>query len=77
MNIGNYYQEWDLNQLPWDAVTPVPPGEIHPDGLDSKLVDAINERVLPPPDQMPPKSHGAALAFLYLYITLAHGDQDK
>ena len=77
MNISNYYQEWDLDKLPWDAVTPVPPVEVHPELFDRKLMDAINERVLPSPDEMPPKSHGAALAFLYLYMSLTHGDEEK
>ena len=77
MNISDYYQEWEIDKLPWDCVTPVPPGEPHPDGLNQRLVDAINERVLSPPGQMPPKSHGAALAFLYLYMTLAQGDDEK
>lgn len=73
LNIGNFYYEWDIDDLPWDAVTPVPPGSTHPDNLDQRLVDAISQRALPSPDQLPPKAHGAAMAFLYLYMTLVHG----
>ena len=77
MNINNYYQEWDIDKLPWDCVTPVLPGEVHPDGLSQRLVDAINDRVLGPPDMMPSKARTASLAFLYLYMTLHHGDGPK
>ncbi|GBE88259.1 cystathionine beta-lyase [Sparassis crispa] len=75
MDIGNYYKEWDLDDLPWDAVSLVLPGKQHPEVLDQKLVDAINTRALPLADEMPPKAHGAAQAFLYLYMMLAHGDE--
>ncbi|KAI0346577.1 cystathionine beta-lyase [Trametopsis cervina] len=71
-NISNFYHEWDIDKLPWDAVTPVTPGEKHPDALDQRLLDAINERALPPAHEMVPKSHPAALAFLYLYMVLSH-----
>ncbi|KAJ3553944.1 hypothetical protein NM688_g3359 [Phlebia brevispora] len=74
-NIDDFYQEWDLDKLPWEAVTPVPPGQVHPDGLDQKLVDAINEKVLA--SDMSSKARGAALAFLYLYMMLTHGDEEK
>ena len=77
MNINNYYQEWDISKLPWDSVTPVPPGETHPDGLDQRLIDAINERVLGTSVSLPPKAHGAALAFIYLYMTMMYGDGEK
>ena len=72
-NISDFYSEWDIDSLPWDSVTTVLPGDVHPEALDQQLLDAINERVLPPPDEMPPKSHPAALAFLYLYMALSYG----
>ncbi|KAI0925891.1 hypothetical protein AcV5_008499 [Taiwanofungus camphoratus] len=72
-DIGDYHHEWDLDDLPWDAVSPVHPGEEHPDLLDQTLVDAINTRALPPVDKMPLQSHTATLAFLYLYMMMAHG----
>ncbi|KZT07708.1 cystathionine beta-lyase [Laetiporus sulphureus 93-53] len=72
-DIGNYHHEWDLDDLPWDAVTPVPPGESHPDQLDQKLMEAISTRALPPADEIPPKAQGAMVAFLYLYMTMTHG----
>ncbi|PCH42326.1 cystathionine beta-l [Wolfiporia cocos MD-104 SS10] len=73
VDIGDHHHEWDLDDLPWDAVTPIPPGEAHPDQLDQRLMDAISSRALPPADEIPPKAHGALVAFLYLYMTLAHG----
>ena len=73
-DIGDYCQEWDVDTLPWDAVTPVLPGEQHAEQLDQRLVDAIVTRALPDPADVPRGAHAAALAFLYLYMTLAHGD---
>jgi hypothetical protein len=72
-NINDFYHEWDIDSLPWDAVNPVLPGDTHPEMLDQRLMDAINERALPAADQMIPKSHPAAVAFLYLYMTMAYG----
>ena len=74
-NINDYYHEWDLDALPWDAVAPVSPGESHPDELDVQLMKAINERALPSSSEMPAKAHAAAVAFLYLYMTLTHDDE--
>lgn len=72
-DLDNYQREWDIDDLPWDAVTSIPPGEEHPDTLDQKLIDAINARVLPPADQVPRSANNASLAFLYLYMTIAYG----
>lgn len=72
-DIGDYRHEWDVDDLPWDAVTPIPPGEPHPDQLDPRLMEAISARALPPADEMPRQTHGSLVAFLYLYMTLAHG----
>ncbi|EMD34086.1 CsMn27 [Gelatoporia subvermispora B] len=72
-DLDNYQHEWDIDDLPWDVVTSIPAGEEHPDTLDQKLIDAINTRVLPPADQVPRSANNASLAFLYLYMTIAHG----
>ncbi|GJE85526.1 cystathionine beta-lyase [Phanerochaete sordida] len=74
-NIEDYRHEWDLDALPWDAVSPVPPGDDHPENLDQRLLQAIHERALPPAHKMPPKAHAAAVAFLYLYMTMTHGGE--
>ncbi|CAL1716803.1 unnamed protein product [Somion occarium] len=76
-NIGDLYYEWDVNDLPWDAAVPILPGGTHPDNLDQRLLNAIGRRALPTPDRLPPKSHSAAVAFLYLYMTLTHGGLNK
>lgn len=73
-DIGDYQHEWNVDDLPWDAVTPLLPGEEPPETLDQKLMDAVIAKALPPAEEMPPKAHGAALAFLYLYMSLAHAD---
>ena len=72
-DISNYRYEWDIDELPWDAVVSIPKGENHPDSLDHRLVDAIKSRALPPESEMPPKTQSAAVAFLYLYMTMAYG----
>ena len=70
-DINDFKHEWDVDDLPWDAVVSIPQGESHPDALDQRLVDAIKSRALPA--EMSPKSQAAAIAFLYLYMTIAYG----
>ena len=72
-DIGNFRHEWHLDDLPWDAVTAVNMGNEHPEGLDEKLMDAITSRALTPSIEAQPNAKAAAIAFLYLYMTLAHG----
>ncbi|KDR78906.1 hypothetical protein GALMADRAFT_244552 [Galerina marginata CBS 339.88] len=69
-DIDNFYHEWDVNSLPWDAVTPVAPGDEHPEHLDERLVDALNKRALDMISEEQKAAHGACLAFLYLYMIL-------
>ena len=69
-DIDNFYHEWDVDSLPWDAVTPVPPGDEHSEELDQKLVAALNDTVLNRIDEERKAARGASLAFLYLYMTL-------
>lgn len=70
-NVDDFYHEWDLDSLPWDAVSPTAKGARHPEQLDQRLMNALNERALPPAHKIGSKAHAAALAFLYLYMTLA------
>lgn len=63
------YHEWDVESLPWDAVTPIAPGDEHPDELDQRLVDALHSSVLN--GEMNAPARGATLAFLYLYMILS------
>jgi hypothetical protein len=74
-DIDNFSREWNLDDLPWDAVTPVDMGNEHPEGLDEKLVDAITNRALTPSMEGQPKAKAATIAFLYLYMILAHGGE--
>ncbi|TCD63579.1 cystathionine beta-lyase [Steccherinum ochraceum] len=76
-NVGDHYHEWNIDDLPWDAASPVPPGEAHADTLDQHLLDAIVQRSLPPADDLPPKTHGALLAFLYMYMSISHTGPDQ
>ncbi|GLB40506.1 putative GHMP kinases C terminal [Lyophyllum shimeji] len=74
-DIDNFYHEWDIEALPWDAVTPVPAGVEHPEVLDQKLIQAINEGPLEEIDESKPAAHAASLAFLYMYLILATGGE--
>ncbi|KZT29708.1 cystathionine beta-lyase [Neolentinus lepideus HHB14362 ss-1] len=74
-DIDDFYAEWDVDLLPWDAVTPVSIGEEHPEVLDQGLIDAISNRAMPADMEKYPKAKGAALAFLYLYMMMAHGGE--
>jgi hypothetical protein len=71
-DIDNFYYEWDIEALPWDAVTPFLTGENHPDALDQKLINAIIEGPLGTLDETKKSALAASLAFLYMYMVLAH-----
>ncbi|KAJ7242803.1 cystathionine beta-lyase [Mycena haematopus] len=68
-DIDNLYHEWDINALPWDAVTPIAAGEEHPDVLDEHLLGAISTGPL---QSLGDKAKTAALAFLYMYLILGY-----
>ncbi|KAF8150764.1 cystathionine beta-lyase [Crassisporium funariophilum] len=72
-DMDNFYHEWDIDSLPWDAVTPA--GDEHPEDLDHRLVDALNEGVLSGLSEEQKAIRGASLAFLYLYMILARTDR--
>jgi hypothetical protein len=74
-DIDNFYHEWDLAALPWDAVTPVPAGDEHPEQLDQKLIDAISAGPLKGIGENKRSAQAASLAFLYLYLVLASGGE--
>jgi hypothetical protein len=61
-----------LDNLPWDAVTPVDVGSEHPEIIDEKLLNAIASRALGGAFKHHSGAKGAASAFLYLYMILAH-----
>ncbi|KAG2063938.1 cystathionine beta-lyase, partial [Suillus decipiens] len=73
IDIDSFRQEWEVDDLPWDAVTPVRMGDFHPDALDHKLVDAITTRALSPEVLAKPSARQACIAFLYMYMIMAHG----
>jgi len=73
VDIDGFTQEWEIDDLPWDAVTPVHVGDAHPDVLDSKLVDAITTRALSSEVLEKPSARQASVAFLYMYMIMAHG----
>jgi hypothetical protein len=68
-DIDGFYHEWDIDSLPWPAVTPVPLACEHPDTLDQNLVDALNQGPLA--DVGSDKAKVASLAFLYMYMSLS------
>ncbi|OCB84761.1 cystathionine beta-lyase [Sanghuangporus baumii] len=70
-DLADYRHEWNIDELPWDAVTYTPPGTNHPDTLDPKLIEAISTQALPLSIHDSPTARNAALTFLYLYMTLA------
>jgi len=72
VDIDGFTQEWEINDLPWGAVTPVRVGEVHPDALDHKLVDAITG-ALSPEVLAKPSARQASIAFLYMYMIMARG----
>jgi mevalonate kinase len=71
-DIDNFYREWDIESLPWDAVTPIAAGQEHPDVLDQVLMDAIVAGPLKDIDETAKHAKTAGLAFLYMYLMLSH-----
>ena len=69
-DMGNFYHEWDVGKLPWDAVTPPPPGDEHPEELDQRLINALNQGALNDLTEEKTATRGGILAFLYLYMIL-------
>ncbi|KAH7911344.1 Cys/Met metabolism PLP-dependent enzyme-domain-containing protein [Hygrophoropsis aurantiaca] len=74
VDIEDLKHEWILDDLPWDAVIPIPVGNAPPESLDNKLIDAITTRALPPLISAHPKAKQASVAFLYMYMILALGN---
>ena len=77
VDLGDFRHEWDIDELPWDAASPIPPGANHPDTLDAKLLDAISTRSLPQSVHDSPAARNAALTFLYLYMQLSHDPENR
>ena len=75
IDLDNFSHEWVLDDLPWDAVTSVSVGDPHPDALDQRLVDAIQQRGLPTNIDQNLQAKAAAVTFLYLYMVMAHGGE--
>ena len=75
IDLDNFSHEWVLDDLPWDAVLPIGVGISHPETLDQRLVDAIQQRGLPPGIDNNRQAKAAAVAFLYLYMVMAHGSE--
>lgn len=75
IDLGNFSHEWILDDLPWDAVTSIGVGDRHPDTLDQRLVDAIQQRGLPVDIDQNLQAKAAAIAFLYLYMVMTHGGE--
>lgn len=73
-DLGSFFYEWEIDKLPWDAVTPVPAGASHPDALDTALMEAIDKHALPAASEENSKARNAAWTFLYLYLILATQD---
>ncbi|KAJ7039593.1 Cys/Met metabolism PLP-dependent enzyme-domain-containing protein [Mycena alexandri] len=71
-DIDNFYHEWNVDSLPWDAVTPIAAGQEHPDILDQTLIDAIVAGPLSGLDEEAKHAKTAGLAFLYMYLMLSH-----
>ncbi|KAJ6466612.1 cystathionine beta-lyase [Mycena vitilis] len=71
-DIDNFYHEWDIGSLPWDAATPLTTGQEHPEVLDQVLMDAIAAGPVQEIDEAAKHAKVAALAFLYLYLMLGN-----
>lgn len=75
IDLDNFSHEWVIDDLPWDAVTSIGVSIPPPDTLDQRLVDAIQQRGLPPGIDKNKQAKAAAVAFLYLYMVMTHGGE--
>jgi hypothetical protein len=75
IDLDNFSHEWVLDDLPWDAVTCIGVGNLHPDTLDQRLVDAIQQRGLPLGIDNNQQAKAASVAFLYLFMVMTHGGE--
>ena len=73
-DLDHSYHEWNIDSLPWNSVSPVPPGQEHPEELDQRLISALNEGVIGGIDEQQKPVRRAVLAFLYLYMILSRHD---
>lgn len=74
-DIGNFYYEWDINNLPWGAVASPPTVGEHPGDLDQQLVDALLQGPLSKISDAQRNARVASLAFLYLYMSLNKSEE--
>lgn len=74
-DIDYFYYEWDIDGLPWDAVTPVSVGQEHPEDLDPRLIARISAGPLSGLGEDKKNARAASTAFLYMYMILAKGGE--
>ncbi|KAL0954656.1 hypothetical protein HGRIS_003607 [Hohenbuehelia grisea] len=73
-DINDFHGEWDIASLPWDACTPVPRGDAHPEVLNQALVDSLQNSTLADLGADQQQAKAACATFLYIYMTLAWGE---
>lgn len=72
-DLNDWQHEWNIDSLPWSAVTPTRIGEDHGPYLDQRLMDAIAREALPESvnEEKYLRAKAAVTAFLYLYMCLS------
>lgn len=73
-DLDNFYHEWDIALLPWNAESSIPAGEVS-DTLNELLISSLNTGSLSHIPNISPAARTAALAFLYLYMTISTSDE--
>ena len=78
-DLNGWKHAWDIESLPWDAVTPTRVGEDHGPILDARLMDAIDSRALPETVNLPQflRAKAAVTAFLYIYMIVRQDGKPK
>jgi hypothetical protein len=78
-DLNDWKHSWDIEALPWNAVTPTRVGEDHGPLLDSRLMDAIDTLALPESVHLPQylRAKAAVTAFLYIYMILRQDGKPK
>ena len=73
-DIDNFYYEWNIDDLPWDAVTSFT-ADKRPTDLDQRLTAALLQGPLSQICDLQKHARYASLAFLYLYMSLSKSEE--
>ncbi|TFK72972.1 cystathionine beta-lyase [Pluteus cervinus] len=73
-DINEFYHEWPISHLPWEALNGTPSEGVSHETLDQTLLTALSAGPLKELGDTQPQAFAACTTFLYLYMVLATSD---